>query len=70
MKRPKEGTLPLPSHDYGRALQNAVSWLGDRHLLAKPVPRRGADGDRVAQPQALISKTPAGCVPDDAAQSR
>jgi len=68
MKRPKESALPLPQHDYGQALQTAVSWLGDRHLLAAPVPRlsvgrrvlhgnatleRSAADDRVAQPQAL-----------------
>jgi hypothetical protein len=28
------------NHDYGRALQSAVSWLGDRYLLAEPVQRR------------------------------
>jgi hypothetical protein len=66
MKRPKEAALPLPSHDYGLALQNAVSWLGDRHLLAQPVPRRSVEGDRAAQPQALIKKTPVGCAPDAA----
>jgi hypothetical protein len=65
MKRPKETTLPPPQYDYGLALQSAVSWLGDRHLLAQPVPRRGAHavlrgtatpargaaGDKAAQPQ-------------------
>jgi len=40
MKRPKETTLPPPQYDYDLALQTAVSWLGDRHLLAQPVPRR------------------------------
>jgi hypothetical protein len=30
----------LPQHDYGLALQSAVSWLGDRYLLAEPVSRR------------------------------
>jgi hypothetical protein len=30
----------LPLHDYRPALQCAVSWLGDRYLLAEPVPRR------------------------------
>ena len=70
MKRPKESALPLPQYDYGLALQTAVSWLGDRHLLAKPMPRRsggapvlrgkatlaqGAAGDRAAQPQALTT---------------
>jgi hypothetical protein len=27
------------THDYARALQSAVSWLGDRYLLAEPTPR-------------------------------
>jgi hypothetical protein len=43
MKRPKESALPLPQCDYGLALQTAVSWLGDRHLLAKPMPRRSVE---------------------------
>ena len=43
MKRPKESDLPLPQYDYGQALQTAVSWLGDRHLLAKPTPRRSSE---------------------------
>jgi hypothetical protein len=29
----------LPVHDYRPALQCAVSWLGDRYLLAEPVRR-------------------------------
>jgi hypothetical protein len=33
----------LPVHDYGLALQSAVSWLGDRYLLAAPVPARRPD---------------------------
>ena len=40
MKRPKENIRTLPQHDYGLALQTAVSWLGDRYLLAEPVSRR------------------------------
>ena len=36
MKR-KQATIPL--YDYRAALQGALSWLGDRHLLAEPVPR-------------------------------
>lgn len=37
MKRPEPGSqIPLPKHDYGLALQNAVSWLGDRYVLAEP----------------------------------
>jgi hypothetical protein len=30
----------IPLHDYGPALRSAVSWLGDRYLLAEPVERR------------------------------
>ena len=40
MKRPKETQHQVPQHDYGLALQSAVSWLGDRYLLAEPVSRR------------------------------
>ena len=40
MKRHKEPALPLSQFDYGLALQTAVSWLGDRYLLAEPVARR------------------------------
>lgn len=40
MKTPATSTRTIPLHDYGPALQNAVSWLGDRYLLADPVPRR------------------------------
>ena len=36
MKR-TQATFPL--HDYSPALQGALSWLGDRHLLAEPAPR-------------------------------
>jgi len=40
MKR-KTDRVPLAQrHDYGPALQSAVSWLGDRYLLAEPVQRR------------------------------
>lgn len=32
---------PIPTHDYRPALQNALSWLGKRYLLAEPLnPRR------------------------------
>ena len=40
MKRSKDTQNKLPSYDYGLALQTAVSWLGDRYLLAEPVARR------------------------------
>jgi len=39
MKRPNPNSR-IPQHDYGLALQTAVSWLGERYLLAEPVPRR------------------------------
>jgi hypothetical protein len=32
-------SIDIPVHDYGAAVQGAVSWLGDRYLLAEPVPR-------------------------------
>ena len=37
MKRKEYTAIPL--HDYRPALQSALSWLGDRHLLAEPVVR-------------------------------
>ena len=43
MKHAAEPTHSIPLHDYGPALQNAVSWLGDRYLLAEPAPRRSDD---------------------------
>ena len=39
MKRSTDTQPQLPVHDYGLALQRAVSWLGDRYLLAAPVER-------------------------------
>jgi hypothetical protein len=39
MKRSTHNQTPLPVHDYEPALQRAVSWLGDRHLLATPAMR-------------------------------
>jgi hypothetical protein len=43
MKRSKEISSAMPQYDYALALQTAVSWLGDRYLLAQPVTRRAAD---------------------------
>ena len=43
VKPAKEPTHPIPLHDYRPALQGAVSWLGDRYLLAEPVRRRSED---------------------------
>jgi hypothetical protein len=38
MKR-KDPNPSIPLHDYRSALQGALSWLGDRYLLAEPAPR-------------------------------
>ena len=43
MKRPKEPSNRIPQHDYALALQSAVSWMGDRYLLAEPVARRAEE---------------------------
>ena len=40
MKRTKDSSQSIPQHDYRTALQTAVAWLGNRHLLAEPVARR------------------------------
>jgi hypothetical protein len=39
MKRPGPAKILTP-HDYATALKDAVSWLGERYLLAEPAPRR------------------------------
>jgi hypothetical protein len=51
MKRPKAASKPVPQYDYALALQSAVSWLGDRYLLAEPV-------RRIAQPKPFFVETP------------
>jgi hypothetical protein len=40
VKRPREMNRSIPLHDYSPALQSAVSWLGERYLLAEPVMKR------------------------------
>jgi hypothetical protein len=40
MKRSTAFQAALPLHDYRSALQSAVSWLGDRYLLAAPIAAR------------------------------
>jgi hypothetical protein len=35
--------LQLVTHDYRPALQSAVSWLGNRYLLAEPVAKRSEE---------------------------
>ena len=42
MKNPNQKPR-IPQHDYGLALQSAVSWLGERYLLAEPVSRRSEE---------------------------
>jgi hypothetical protein len=42
MKLSKPNDPGLPVHDYRIALQRALSWLGDRYLLAQPVNRVSA----------------------------
>ena len=51
MKRPDNKPRSIPLHDYGLALQSAVSWMGDRYLLAAP---RGAPPRRTG---ALLQRT-------------
>jgi hypothetical protein len=40
MKTVRETQHPFPVRDYSSAVQSAVSWLGDRYLLATPVAAR------------------------------
>lgn len=42
MKINKPQNPALPVHDFRAALQDALSWLGDRYLLAQPVNRVSA----------------------------
>ena len=43
MKTQKPKSQTIPQHDYRSALQGALSWLGDRYLLAEPLNRRSDD---------------------------
>lgn len=43
MKRDNKLSHAQPRNDYALALQRAVSWLGDRYLLAEPVNKRADD---------------------------
>lgn len=51
MKRPDNKSRTIPVHDYDRALQTAVSWLGDRYLLAEPVARRREPAPFFSEPR-------------------
>jgi hypothetical protein len=37
MKSRSDSQPPFPVRDYSSAVQSAVSWLGDRYLLAAPI---------------------------------
>ena len=52
MKRNKALNPLLPIHDYRPALQFAVSWLGQRYVLAEPVQRR------CDEPKSFFAETP------------
>jgi hypothetical protein len=43
VKNTKPPKQAIPPHDYRPALQGALSWLGNRYLLAEPLNRRGED---------------------------
>jgi hypothetical protein len=43
MTSPTTQNPTIPLHDYGPAVQNAVSWLGERYLLAEPMQRRNVE---------------------------
>jgi hypothetical protein len=48
----KRNNSRLPLHDYRNALKSAVSWLGERYLLAEPVARRREE------PKPFFTETP------------
>jgi hypothetical protein len=51
----------IPPHDYRPALQGALSWLGNRYLLAEPLNRRtDLQRTQAAAPRAT-SLSPASC---------
>jgi hypothetical protein len=43
MKSGREHQPQFPVRDYSHDWQRAVSWLGDRHLLATPIAPRSPD---------------------------
>jgi hypothetical protein len=43
VKNTKKLKQAIPTHDYRPALQGALSWLGNRYLLAEPLNRRRDD---------------------------
>jgi len=51
----RQDNRSLPLHDYSSAIQGAVSWLGERYLLAVPVAVRPL---RRHPPLFLLRSTP------------
>jgi hypothetical protein len=43
VKTQKSMNQAIPQHDYRTALEGALSWLGNRYLLAEPLNRRSDD---------------------------
>jgi hypothetical protein len=44
--RPAPDARCSSPHDYRRALQKAIAWMGDRYLLAVPLPRTDTDSPK------------------------
>jgi len=63
VKTQKLKSQGIPQHDYQTAIQGALSWLGDRYLLAEPVNRRSdeyklqASEPRGSQPASVPAGT-------------
>jgi len=55
VKNAKVQKPTIPSYDYRPALQGALSWLGNRYLLAEPLNRRSSDN----KPRAISEPRPA-----------
>jgi hypothetical protein len=57
MKDTRDSHAHFPVRDYSLAVQSAVSWLGDRYLLATPVHALGGTGrpGRTARAQVRFS---------------
>lgn len=51
MKNTKAQKQAIPTHDYRSALQGALSWLGNRYLLAEPLNRRQENARVPKEPQ-------------------
>lgn len=59
MKTLKTASQTIPPHDYRPALQGALSWLGNRYLLAEPLNRRSDDRKSHASEPRATSLSPA-----------